>query len=291
MNVSNVSIDAIRPDPNQPRKIFDDKHISGLAESLKVEGMINPVEVDSGMMIITGECRWKAAKVAGWKEIPIIINNKELPEYERLRRQMAENLHQSAAGGSSPMNAIDVAKGYVRLIKMRTGKDYSPGGLSRTEVYGLIKDIAVELGVDEDTVLEYINLLSEPAYVIEDIRKGVPRTFYREIARVPEKYQEPLKKAISEGILKSRDSIMRLGRLAKYKPEKVEIEFLRITQKQNEDANRILNRAVELGLALKNANPNKFSPQDRNMIMLQLGSVSGSIRKFMGKLNEVKELE
>jgi ParB family chromosome partitioning protein len=286
MIIDNVSIDSVRPDPNQPRKIFDEAHIKGLAESLRIEGMINPIEVDKDMMIITGECRWRAARYAGWSKVSVNINKTPLPDYERFRRQMAENLHQSAAGGASPMNAIDVAKGYARLIKLRTGKDYEPGSQSRIEIYGLIKDIPQELGVSSHTIWEYLKLLDEPAYVLEDISKGVPRTFYREIANVPEKFREPLKRAISEGKITNREDLRRFSNLARLKPEKAEIEFLRLVQKQNADANRILNRAVELGLALRNVDPTQFPEQDKRMLLQQLGSVSGSIRSFIGKLKK-----
>lgn len=279
-----VSIEKVTPDPNQPRKVFDPSHISGLAKSLEVEGMINPIEVDRNYQIITGECRWRAAKEVGWGKVPVNVNKSSLTEYERFRRQMSENLHQSAAGGSSPMNAIDVAKGYKRMIEMKTKKDYEPGSLSRSEVYGLIKEVVAELGVGSRTVYDYLALLEQPKYVLEDIKKGTPRTFYREIERAPEKYREPLKQAVVRGEIVARDTIKRFSRLAKAKPEKAEIELLRITKKQSEEANRILNRAVELSLALKATDPDKLSLEDRKMIQMQLGSTANSIRRFLGRL-------
>ena len=182
------------------------------------------------------------------------------------------------------MNAIDVAKGYKRLIKLSTGKDYQPALTSRKEIYGLIKGIPEELGVTYQTMHDYLVLLEEPAHIIEDITKGRPRTFYKEANYAPEKWRKKLKSAISKGEIAVRDDIKRFVRLAKHKPEKAEIEFLRITHKQNENANRILNRAVELGLVLRNSDPTEFTLQDRKMILSQLGSVSGSIRAYIGKL-------
>jgi ParB family chromosome partitioning protein len=279
-----IPIDKIKPDKLQPRKIFDEAYITGLSTNLQVEGMINPIEVDPNFVIITGECRWRAAKLAGWEEVSVSVNKKPFSEYERLRRQMAENLHQSSAGSSSPMNAIDVAKGYKRLIKLHIGKDYKAGLTSREEIYGLIKGIPEELGVTYQTMHDYLKLLEEPAYIVEDITKGRPRTYYKEANYAPDEWKEKLKSAISKGQVATRKDVKRFVRLAKTKPEKAEIEFLRITQKQNENANRILNRAVELGLVLKNSDPTKFTLQDRKMIFSQLGSVSGSIRGYLGKL-------
>lgn len=288
MKTEQVLINELKPDPRQPRKIFNKSHIKGLAESLKIEGIINPIEIDKNGMIITGECRWRAAKLAGWKNVLVIINEGSLSEYERLRRQMAENLHQSAAGGAAPMNAIDVANGYRRMIKLKTGKDILPGSTSHKEMYGLMKGVPEELGVSQDTIYEYLRLLDEPKYVLEDLKKGKPRTYYREISFAPEKYRGKLKKAVSKGEITSRDTLRRFVTLTKTKPEKAEIEFLRITQQQSEGANRVLNRTVELSLALRRVNPEKFSPMDKKMVHSQLTSVIGSIRVFIGKLEEEK---
>ena len=291
MKPKQVPIGEIKPDPRQPRKIFDSKHIKGLSKSLKIEGVINPIEVDKDGMIITGECRWRAAKLAGWKNVPIIINENTLSEYERLRRQMAENLHQSAAGGSAPMNAIDVANGYRRMIKMRTGKDCSAGEQSHKEIYGLMKGIPEELGVSRTTVFEYLKLLSEPSAVIQDIIKGKPRTYYQAISSAPEKYRDRLKTAVSKGQITRRSDLKRFAVLAKAKPERAEIEFLRITQQQSEDANRILNRAIELTLAMQRSVPTKFSIKDRSMIHSQLNSVMKSVNRFIAIIREIEKNE
>lgn len=284
MEIKIVPIDSVKPDPSQPRKIFSQSYITGLAESLKVEGLINPVEVDSDLMIITGECRWRAAKEADWTEIAVNITKNKLSNYERLRRQMAENIHQSAAGGSSPMNAVDVANGYRRLIKMRTGKDSKPGLQSREEIYGLMKDIPQELGISKVTVYEYLRLLGEPKYVIQDILKGTPRTFYREIGFAPKEYQERLKKAVSKGAITKRNDLQRFVRLARISPEKAQIEILRLTHKQNENANRVLNRIVELNLVLSNTNPSRFAARDKQMIADRIDELKVNLNEYLRKL-------
>ncbi len=280
--IKRVKINDIKPDPSQPRKIFNAKHIEGLAKNLEVEGIINPIEVDPNLMIITGECRWRAAKLAGWTEVPVNINSTSLSAFKRFRRQMAENLHQSAAGGSAPMNAIDVAKGYQKLLKMM-GYDFTPGEKWQGRDKGMSK-LSKELGVSQVTIGEYLTLLSQPKYVLEDIAKGRPRTVYRETDAAPEEYRERLKQAISDGRITNRLDIRRFKKVALLKPDLAEIEFMRITQKQSEDANRILNRAVELGLAMKSIDPAKLSQEDKKMIHLQLGSVRGSISNFIYKL-------
>jgi len=295
-----IPLEKIIPDPNQPRKIIDERSVKNLARSLKTEGLIHPIEVDKDYMIIVGEMRYRAATLLGWTEIEANIYPRELTPYERLRRQMSENLQQSGAkGGGQPMNAIDTARAWARLYELRTGKTFSPGEMELKRDTGtgkfvgnVLTTIGGEVGVPMNTVWEHLQLLEEPSYVIESMvkpikefgNKPIPRTFYREADKVAEEWKEPLHKAISEGKIKRRDDIIRFANITKTKPDKAEIEFLRITEQQNLEANRILSRAVELSLALANSHPENFSPQDKTMIKLQLESTQETIKEFLPKI-------
>jgi len=277
-----VLIEQVRPDPKQPRKIFNEEYVRGLSESLKVEGMINPIEVDSNLQILTGECRWRAAKLAGWKEVPVNINETEMPEYERFRHQLAENLHQSGEG--SPMNPQDVALSFKKMLKM---KGHLVTATRSKGVDEGISELARELGISERKIRTYLDLLEEPAFVLESITKDSSKfSSFDEAKRVPEKYRKDVQKAIADGKVGGKLAVRRFASLAKVRPDKAELELLRITQKQNIEANKILNRAIELGLALGSANPEKFTDQDRQMVILQLGSTSSSIREFLGRLKK-----
>ena len=68
-----LEIDKIRPDQNQPRKDFEKEGVAELAASLKTQGMIYPIEIEENNIIICGERRWRAAKLAGWKKVPVVI--------------------------------------------------------------------------------------------------------------------------------------------------------------------------------------------------------------------------
>ena len=75
-NKSIISMNLIKPNSKQPRKIFDEEKLSSLAESIKEHGIIQPIvvkSVNNGYMIIAGERRWRAAKLAGLKEVPVIV--------------------------------------------------------------------------------------------------------------------------------------------------------------------------------------------------------------------------
>lgn len=108
MEIIKVEIDKVKPDPNQPRKVFDEEAVKAMAISIKNEGIINPIEVDKDLVIITGEMRWRGAKMAGLKEIPIKIIEK-IGEQERFIRQVQENIHQNA------MSALDTAKALEKI--------------------------------------------------------------------------------------------------------------------------------------------------------------------------------
>ncbi|MDE2271004.1 MAG: ParB/RepB/Spo0J family partition protein, partial [Xanthomonadaceae bacterium] len=92
--IRNVRVDAIQPDPNQPRKIFDEEAISELAESIRSVGIIQPPVArthDGGYLLISGERRWRAARQLGWEKIDVIVRD-DLQS----RAQLVENIQREA---------------------------------------------------------------------------------------------------------------------------------------------------------------------------------------------------
>ncbi len=277
-----LPIDRIYPDKNQPRKIFSIKHIEGLAASIKQEGFINEIEVsqvDDKFMIITGECRFKAAQLLNWKKVPVRINSTEYSEYERLRHQLAENVHQSGEG--IPMNPIDVAESYAKLISLKIGKDYHPGGTSREETYGLIKPMAQEIGVDYETIWEHLQLLEEPEFVQKALRDGLPRTYIREAELAPLEVQGDLKKKIVAGDYPSRESITQDVQILKRLPDLGLIELERQKSKENIATNRILNGVARLGLALEALPLEQINIEEKQIIVKQLKWVQQKIQEYI----------
>src|SRR3989338_3453322 len=93
MEIIEIEIDKIRSDPNQPRKHFDEEAMEELATSIKNKGVINDIEVDQDFIIVTGERRWRGAKIAGLKTVPVkVLNN--ISDDDRFIRQAIENIHQ-----------------------------------------------------------------------------------------------------------------------------------------------------------------------------------------------------
>ncbi|MGH8147149.1 MAG: ParB/RepB/Spo0J family partition protein [Rhodanobacteraceae bacterium] len=92
--IRKVKVDAIQPDPNQPRKTFDEKAISELAASMQSVGIIQPPVVrthDDGYLLISGERRWRAARQLGWEKIDVIVRD-DLNS----RAQLVENIQREA---------------------------------------------------------------------------------------------------------------------------------------------------------------------------------------------------
>lgn len=107
-----VPINKVEPDRNQPRKNFDEDGLIELSESIKQYGIFQPLLVQDKkdyFQIIAGERRWRAAKLAGLKEVPVIV--RKLSEREIAEIQLLENIQRE------DLNPIEVAEGYHELIE------------------------------------------------------------------------------------------------------------------------------------------------------------------------------
>lgn len=107
-----VSIDKINPNPNQPRTHFNETLLNELADSIRENGVLQPLLVrkkGEGYEIIAGERRYQASKIAGLEELPVIV--KEVDDQKMLELALIENLQRS------DLNPIEEAKGYRQLIK------------------------------------------------------------------------------------------------------------------------------------------------------------------------------
>lgn len=118
-----VPLAKIVPNPNQPRRDFDDEKLDELADSIKKNGLIQPIVVRKhgiGYEIIAGERRYQASKRAGLERVPVIV--KDVDDAEMYRLALIENIQRD------DLNPIEEAKGYKTLIAMNGVK--SLGDLS-----------------------------------------------------------------------------------------------------------------------------------------------------------------
>ncbi|GAE32297.1 ParB/RepB/Spo0J family partition protein [Halalkalibacter hemicellulosilyticus] len=110
--VEQVSLSDLRANPYQPRKSFSDEAISELADSIREHGILQPIiarKSIKGYEIVVGERRFRAAKEAGLKEVPVVV--KELDEQKMMELALIENLQRE------DLNPIEEALAYEKLMK------------------------------------------------------------------------------------------------------------------------------------------------------------------------------
>lgn len=111
-SVNKLRIMEIEPNHDQPRKDFDEKALSELAESIEQHGVLQPLVVrpltNGGYQLVAGERRWRAARIAGLTEVPVVI--KELTEEEVIEIAMIENLQRE------DLNPLEEALGYRYMM-------------------------------------------------------------------------------------------------------------------------------------------------------------------------------
>ena len=148
-----LDINKIEPNKNQPRKNFNSETLEILAESIRVNGIIQPIlvrEIDEGKyQIVAGERRYKAAKMAGLGEVPVII--KEIEDYKVTELALIENLQRE------DLNPIEEATSFLMLV----------------EKYGLTQDeVSKKVGRSRSAITNSIRLLNLPKEVIKEIEGG-----------------------------------------------------------------------------------------------------------------------
>jgi ParB family chromosome partitioning protein len=117
--ILNLPVQSISPNPEQPRKHFDEEPLASLTASLKEQGLLQPVVVrkaddgDNGFVLIAGERRWRAAQAAGWKKIPALVRNDADP----LELALIENLQRQ------DLNPLEEAEALLKLKKRRNLTD------------------------------------------------------------------------------------------------------------------------------------------------------------------------
>lgn len=152
IGVSLIPVDQISPNPYQPRKSIDEGSLAELVDSIKVQGLLQPVLVKrsaGSFELIAGERRWRAAGLAGLREIPALI--KEVDREESLAMAIVENIQREN------LNPIDSAMAYQSLA----------------DEFGLSQDqIATLVGKDRSSVSNYLRLLNLPLSIQNDLSEG-----------------------------------------------------------------------------------------------------------------------
>ncbi len=141
-----VSVEEIHPSRQQPRKNFDDARIGELAESIKSQGIIQPLVVrkraQGGFELIAGERRWRAAQKAGVLQVPVVV--RDVADGRAFEMALVENLQRE------DLNPIEEAEGYQRL----------------SQEFGYTQEsLATRVGKERSTVANALRLLKLPTSV------------------------------------------------------------------------------------------------------------------------------
>lgn len=152
-NITTLRIGEIEPDKNQPRTLFSREPLEELASSIAAHGVIQPIAVrkseDGYYKIIAGERRWRASKMAGLSEVPVVII--EADDRKAAELSLIENLQRE------DLNAVEKAEAYKALI----------------EQYDLSQDeLAAKIGKNRATVANTMRILSLPKKVLDLIKNG-----------------------------------------------------------------------------------------------------------------------
>jgi ParB family chromosome partitioning protein len=149
-----VAISSISPNPRQPRTVFDEDALNELIASIKEIGILQPPVVrrvgNDRYELIMGERRFRAAKAAGLKKIPVII--RQTPDNELLREALIENIHRSQ------LNPLEEAAAYAGLL---------------TDFGCTHDELAAKLGRSRPLISNMLRLLNLPATVQRKVAAGV----------------------------------------------------------------------------------------------------------------------
>ena len=147
-----VDLNDIKPNAAQPRKVFDEEKLEELAASISQHGLIQPIvlrKLGKGYEIVAGERRWRAARLAGLKEVPCIV--KELTEEENMLLAIVENMQRE------DLNPIEEAEGLKKMI----------------DTYGLTQEqVSYSVGKSRPYITNSLRLLKLPGKVQQLTAEG-----------------------------------------------------------------------------------------------------------------------
>ena len=180
-----MKIELIAPNPNQPRKDFKEEELQDLADSIKNEGLLQPVIVrpsENGYQIVAGERRWQASKIAGLETIPVRIV--EMDDERALRLALIENLQRS------DLNPIEEARGFKDLME--------EGDLTQAE-------LAEAVSKSRSAIANSLRLLDLPEEIQQYLYDGkISAGHARAILSIPE---EEKRKNLADKIFKEGLSV------------------------------------------------------------------------------------
>lgn len=225
-----IHIKDIQKNPYQPRKDFPEEKIKELAQSIKENGLIQPIIVRQspviGYEILAGERRYRASILAGLSEVPVIIKN--LSDQDMMLHSIIENLQRE------DLNPVEEAKSYQSLIDK---------GFTHAE-------IAEKMGKSRPYITNLVRLLSLPDDILTEVENGrLSQAHARLLIQLSNQEQKKLL-----GRIQSEDlSVRQVERLLQEKKKKTLKEKDHFIKEEEESLKKILGLDVDIKLQKKDA--------------------------------------
>ncbi|MBR5097645.1 MAG: ParB/RepB/Spo0J family partition protein [Spirochaetales bacterium] len=151
--IMEIDVSSIKPNPNQPRKTFDPDALMDLSSSIKAQGVLQPILVeeiaDNVYVIVAGERRFRAAKLAGLRKIPCIVRS--FSDLQRMEISLIENIQREN------LNPVEEARAFSYLL--------TQAGIKQEE-------LAQRVGKGRSTITNSLRLLNLPEKMLEGLEKG-----------------------------------------------------------------------------------------------------------------------
>ena len=228
-----IRISDIQKNPYQPRKEFSEEKIKELAQSIKENGLIQPIIVRQspviGYEILAGERRYRASLAAGLSEVPVII--KKLSDQDMMIHSIIENLQRE------DLNPIEEAKAYQSLID----KGYTHA------------EIADKMGKSRPYITNLVRLLTLPDFILTEVETGkLSQAHARLLIQLPVKEQKNLLHRIQTEDLSVRqvEYLLKEEKNNKKKKSKEKNHFIK---EEEENLKKLLGLDVQIVLQKKEA--------------------------------------
>ncbi|WP_314517383.1 ParB/RepB/Spo0J family partition protein [uncultured Streptococcus sp.] len=225
-----ISITDIQKNPYQPRKEFDREKLDELAQSIKENGIIQPIIVRQspviGYEILAGERRYRASLLAGLRSIPAVV--KQLSDQEMMVQSIIENLQREN------LNPIEEARAYESLVEK---------GFTHAE-------IADKMGKSRPYISNSIRLLSLPEQILSEVKNGkLSQAHARSLVGLNKEQQD----YFFQRIIEEDISVRKLEALLTEKKQKKLQENDHFIQNEEEQLKKLLGLDVEIKLSKKDS--------------------------------------
>lgn len=195
-----LRLSEIEPNRDQPRKVFSEEALNELADSIREHGVLQPLLVrplsTGGYQLVAGERRWRASRMAGLREVPVVI--RDMDEEQAMEIALIENLQRE------DLNAIEEASGYKLLM----------------ERYGMTQEqVAKRVGKSRPAVANALRLLNLPPRVMEMVEEGEVSPGH---ARALLSFENPEQMMdVAQKVRKGKYSVRDIEKMSKHQGEPV----------------------------------------------------------------------